>query len=187
MTRKRRATLLLTSLAVLVPIVLILSVGTGPVSISPADILSILFDRLGLIDTSAHDHLRLIIESIRLPRTLTGFMVGGSLAIAGASMQGLFRNPLADPSIIGVASGAALGASVAIVLGETLFAGIAGGLLHSFSISLMAFLGGIVTTGLVYRIGDYRKWHISCHHVAGRCCYQCFGWRRYRCTDVYCR
>ncbi len=150
---RRRSSLLLVSLAVLLPIVLIMSVGTGPVSISPGDILGVLFQRLGFIAGSGNEQLALIIEAIRLPRTLTGFIVGGSLAIAGASMQGLFRNPLADPSIIGVASGSALGASIAIVLGSVLFAGAAGGLLQSVSVSLFAFIGGIAATWLVYQTG----------------------------------
>ena len=153
MARDRRSILLLTVLAGMLPVVLILSVGIGPVSISPADIVTMSLERLGIIDHAVNEQLRLIIESIRLPRTLAGMMVGSSLAIAGASMQGLFRNPLADPSIIGVASGAALGASTAIVLGSVLFAGMAGGLLHSFSISLLAFIGGIAATWLVYRTG----------------------------------
>ncbi|MDD7805504.1 MAG: iron ABC transporter permease [Endozoicomonas sp. (ex Botrylloides leachii)] len=153
MTRRHCALVLLTTLVALVPIILILSLGTGPVSIRPAEIASILLHDSGLVDASPDDKLRLIIESIRLPRTLVGFMVGGALAVAGAAMQGLFRNPLADPSIIGVASGSALGASVSIVLGAIPFTMVAHGLLHNIEVPLMAFIGGITTTGLIYRIG----------------------------------
>ena len=153
MNRKQRSTLLFITLVVATPVALILSVGTGPVSIPVGDILRMLLSQFGMMDAPTNQTLSLIVESIRLPRTLVGFMVGGSLAIAGAAMQGLFRNPLADPSIIGVASGAALGASTAIVLGTVLFAQYGGGLIQSFSVSLFAFIGGITTTGLVYRIG----------------------------------
>ncbi|WP_263079404.1 iron ABC transporter permease [Endozoicomonas sp. Mp262] len=153
MSRSRRSMLLLIGLAIVLSAVVVVSVGTGPVSISPCDILGVLFEHLGFIHGPGNESLALIIESIRLPRTLTGLIVGGSLAIAGASMQGLFRNPLADPSIIGVASGSALGASVAIVLGSTLFAGATDGFLQSVSISLFAFIGGIAATWLVYQTG----------------------------------
>lgn len=80
----------------------------------------------------------------RLKRTLLSAIVGASLASAGCAMQSLFRNPLADPYIIGVSSGASAGASIAIVLG-----------LANSSISLMlfAFLSSIVTVYVVYRIG----------------------------------
>jgi ABC-type Fe3+-siderophore transport system permease subunit len=60
---------------------------------------------------------RIIIFDIRMPRAILGFLVGGSLAVSGAVMQGLFRNPLADPGLVGVSSGAGLGAVVMIVLG----------------------------------------------------------------------
>ena len=153
MVRKRHAALLLTVFAIALPITLLLSVGTGPVAISPMDILSILFDRIGLLTASVNEQTQLIIESIRLPRTLLGIMVGAALAVAGASMQGIFRNPLADPSIIGVSGGAALGAGVAIVLGGALFSSITDSFIHSISISLMAFAAGMLATWLVYRTG----------------------------------
>ncbi|WP_330925993.1 FecCD family ABC transporter permease [Candidatus Sororendozoicomonas aggregata] len=154
MVRKKwHSALLLTVLSIALPIILLFSVGTGPVAIAPMDILAILSDRIGLLTTSINEQSQLIIESIRLPRTLMGIMVGAALAVAGASMQGIFRNPLADPSIIGVAGGASLGAGIAIVLGGVLFASIAGSFIHSFSVSLLAFVGGMLSTWIVYRTG----------------------------------
>ncbi|WP_293781967.1 iron ABC transporter permease [uncultured Aeromicrobium sp.] len=79
---------------------------------------------------------------VRLPRVVLGVLVGSALAAAGAVMQGVFGNPLADPGIIGVSSGAALGASLAIVLGL--------GAASSFAIPAMAFVAGILTSFLVY-------------------------------------
>lgn len=156
MNRSRQQTLLLTSLAILLPVMVIVSIGTGAVPIPAGDILNTLLDRLldpiGITQNTAPSQTVLIIESIRVPRTLLGLLVGGSLAVAGASMQGLFRNPLADPSIVGVASGSALGAGIAIVLGGVLFAG-APELIQSYSISILAFGGGLVSTWLVYKIG----------------------------------
>ena len=93
----------------------------------------------------------LILGQIRLPRTLLGLLVGSVLALCGVAMQGLFRNPLADPGLIGVSSGAALGASIAIVGGAAL-----GGLPEAFApylLSLFAFIGGLGVTALVYRLG----------------------------------
>ena len=152
MNLRHKPTVLLVGLAILLPVTMIVSLGTGPVSISAMDILSLLLERLGVMHSDVPEHVRLIVESIRLPRTLLGVLVGGSLAIGGAAMQGLFRNPLADPSIIGVASGAALGAAVAIVLGGLLFSGFPE-IIQNYSVSLLAFIGSSLTTLVVYKIG----------------------------------
>lgn len=90
----------------------------------------------------------LIVWQIRLPRALLTALVGALLAIGGAAMQGLFRNPLADPSLIGVTAGASAGASVAIVVGGGAVSGVFGLSL----VSLAAFVGGMLATGLVYRL-----------------------------------
>jgi len=90
----------------------------------------------------------MIIIDLRLPRSLLAAIVGALLASCGAVTQGLFRNPLADPSLIGVSAGAAAGASTVIVLLNTLHWTVAGLSL----VSLGAFLGGILTVVFVYRI-----------------------------------
>lgn len=97
------------------------------------------------------EQAELIVGQIRMPRTLLGLAVGGVLALSGVAMQGLFRNPLADPGLVGVSSGASLGAAIAIVGGLAL-----GGLpdsLGPYLLSLCAFLGGLGVTALVYRLG----------------------------------
>ena len=152
MSRNHRGILLLFILAILMPVIFVVSIGVGAVAIPALDILSALSDMLGVTDDGISRQSALIIQSIRLPRTLLGMIVGGALAVAGASMQGLFRNPLADPSIIGVASGAALGSAIAIVLGGSLFAS-APLLLQNYSVSISAFVGGVLTTWLVYKMG----------------------------------
>lgn len=90
-----------------------------------------------------------IIWQIRIPRTLAALLVGGGLAISGAIMQGLFRNPLVEPGIIGVSSGAGLFAALAIVLGvqflPSLFA-----ILGDYALPLAACLGGWVVTSILY-------------------------------------
>ncbi|RKF14593.1 iron ABC transporter permease [Roseovarius spongiae] len=92
-----------------------------------------------------------ILWSIRLPRTLMGALVGAALATSGAVMQGLFRNPLADPGLVGVSAGAGLGAISAIVLGGALPAG-AMALAGAHLVPLAAFAGSWATTLLLYRV-----------------------------------
>jgi iron complex transport system permease protein len=79
---------------------------------------------------------------VRFPRIVMGLAVGAALAVAGSVMQAIFGNPLAEPGVVGVSSGAALGAAAAIVFGVTA--------LGSWSIALFAFVGGLLATLLVY-------------------------------------
>ena len=90
-----------------------------------------------------------LLFQIRLPRILMAGITGAGLAITGAAIQGLFRNPLADPSLIGITSGAMLFAVLAIVTMSTVLAAISG-ILQQFLIVVFAFIGGISTTYLVY-------------------------------------
>ncbi|MBB4124031.1 FecCD family ABC transporter permease [Martelella radicis] len=94
---------------------------------------------------------RIIVFDIRLPRAIMGFLVGASLAVCGTAMQGLFRNPLADPGLVGVSAGAGLGAVVMIVLGGTVAAPLTN-LLGFYALPAAAFLGGLATTLILYRI-----------------------------------
>jgi iron complex transport system permease protein len=129
-----------------------LSLALGPVSLSLGDTLLAALRLLGLpIDGEGLEQAELILGQIRLPRSLLGLCVGIVLALSGVAMQGLFRNPLADPGLIGVAGGAALGAAIAIVGGSLL-----GGLppaLAPYLLSICAFIGGLLVTALVYRFG----------------------------------
>ncbi|WP_167332122.1 MULTISPECIES: FecCD family ABC transporter permease [Pseudomonas] len=129
-----------------------LSLALGPVSLPLFDTLRAGLRLLGIpIAGEGLDQAELILGQIRLPRTLLGLTVGAVLALSGVAMQGLFRNPLADPGLVGVSSGAALGAAVAIVGGSWL-----GGIPEAFApylLSVCAFLGGLGVTALVYRLG----------------------------------
>ncbi len=129
-----------------------LSLSLGPVSLPLADTLRAALRLIGLpLAGEGLAQTELILSQIRLPRTLLGLLVGAVLALCGVAMQGLFRNPLADPGLIGVSSGAALGAAIAIVGGAAL-----GGLPQAFApylLSASAFAGGLVVTSLVYRLG----------------------------------
>jgi iron complex transport system permease protein len=127
--------------------------AVGAVAISPGQVLAILGDEVGLALPWSYEHRQaLVLTAIRLPRVLLGVGVGGGLAVSGAVMQGLFRNPLADPSLIGVSSGAALAAVVTIVLGSTLF-GAWGDTLGAVLLPAAAFVGGVGATVVVYRLG----------------------------------
>jgi iron complex transport system permease protein len=94
---------------------------------------------------------RVVILDIRMPRTLLGMLIGAALAVSGATMQGLFRNPLADPGIVGVSAGASLGAVTFIVLGAGALAPVAA-FLGMYHIPFAAFIGGLVFTMALYRI-----------------------------------
>ena len=129
-----------------------LSLALGPVSLPLIDTLRAGLRLLGLpVAGDGLEQAELILGQIRLPRTLLGLAVGAVLALSGVAMQGLFRNPLADPGLVGVASGAALGAAIAIVGGSWL-GGIPEGV-APYLLSVCAFVGGLGVTALVYRLG----------------------------------
>lgn len=141
------------ALGLLLVLVLWLSLALGPVSLPLGDTLRAALRLLGLpvAADAAVQQAELILSQIRMPRALLGLMVGTVLALCGVAMQGLFRNPLADPGLVGVSSGAALGAAVAIVGGAAF-----GGLPEAFApylLSACAFVGGLLVTALVYRLG----------------------------------
>jgi iron complex transport system permease protein len=151
--RRRRTWRVLGGLVLLLGGAVVLGLGVGAVAISPGQVLAILGESVGLSLPWAYESRQaLVLTAIRLPRVLLGMGVGGGLAVSGAVMQGLFRNPLADPSLIGVSSGAALAAVVTIVLGPVLMGGWADAL-GPFLLPAAAFAGGVGATVLVYRLG----------------------------------
>lgn len=149
-SRQRTWTML--ALAALVLAVTLLAAGIGAMPIGPAQSLAILLERLGLpAPWSYSDAQAAVLMAIRLPRVLLGLLVGAALAAAGASLQGLFRNPLADPGLIGVSTGAALAAALAIVLGNAI-AGLLPPWLIAALLPLAAFGGGLAATLAVYAV-----------------------------------
>ncbi|MDT8341770.1 MAG: iron ABC transporter permease [Longimicrobiales bacterium] len=126
-----------TAVAAAALLVLPLGLFVGAVAIPPGEILRILGGGGG----GPH---RDIVLSIRLPRLLLGALLGGGLAMAGATFQALLRNPLAEPYILGVSSGAALGAVAALA------AGVVGG--ASLALPLAAFAGAVAALALVFRV-----------------------------------
>ncbi|MFZ5959936.1 FecCD family ABC transporter permease [Pseudomonas knackmussii] len=129
-----------------------LALALGSVSLPLGDTLRALLHLSGVpVKVEGLEQAQLIVGQLRLPRALMGLLVGALLALCGVAMQGLFRNPLADPGLIGVSSGAALGAALAIVFGAAI--GGLPALLSPYLLSLCAFLGGLAVTWLVYRLG----------------------------------
>lgn len=139
-------------LALLLVIVILLAVGIGAVTIYPDQVVSILLKQIG-IETAIPFEARQesVLMVIRLPRVVMGLLIGTSLAISGASIQGLFRNPLADPGLIGISSGAALAAALMIVLGTTVLSGVTA-LLGNLALPTAAFVGGVIATLIIYRL-----------------------------------
>ena len=120
----------------------------GAVTFTPAELFSIVIHALGIVDVCDCDpvHAKIWL-TLRLPRLLLAMIVGGVLASGGTVMQGLFRNPLADPSLVGVSSGGAVAAVAVIVLGLPV-SGMAG-----FSLlPAAAFLGSLLTLLVIYRL-----------------------------------
>ena len=143
-----RPAALLAGLVALLAAALLLGVGVGAVGIAPGDAIAILLHHLGIgTGAAVNPQDDAILWIIRLPRVLLGALVGGALGVAGAALQGVFRNPLADPGLIGVSSGASLGAVAAIVLGLS-------GVVPA-GLQLCAFVGGVVASLAVYGLARY--------------------------------
>lgn len=174
--RQQKSRALLLALGGLLAVSFCLAVGWGAVTITPPQILAIFakslgfgwLDAAGASEASIWDFGRreeTVLLAIRLPRAVLAILVGSALAVSGAALQGLFRNPLADPGLIGVSTGAALAAAAAIVLGASLVSALSASLdfdlggrgsstLGFMALPLAAFLGGLISTFLVYRIAN---------------------------------
>lgn len=124
----------------------LLAIFVGPADLPARGVLLALLDGLPGVDVehglTAAQHA--VLWQIRLPRVVLGALVGGTLAIAGAAYQGVFRNPLADPYLLGVSSGAGLGATAMIVFGLAA---------STFAVPLAAFAGGILAVTATYLLG----------------------------------
>ncbi len=144
-TRLRVRWLLAGLLAVLVALVAGLAVG--PVSLPPADVVTDLVHHALGTSTNIQPRDDAILWELRLPRVVLGLLVGSMLALAGGCYQGVFRNPLADPYLLGVAAGAGLGATTAIVArpGSTVTA--------PLLVPLAAFGGALLAVGFTYLLG----------------------------------
>lgn len=149
----QRGGLVIVAAAAFLAMAVLASLAIGPVFIAPPRVLGVLAD--GLAGTRPVEVVPMrdavVVLDIRLPRTMLGLLVGAGLAVAGAVLQGVFRNPLADPGLVGVSPGAALAAVLWIVFGTALV-GFLPRAFAAFGLSFAAFIGGLITTILLYRI-----------------------------------
>ncbi len=135
---------------------LLAGLGLGAVAIAPSDSLQILASRLGLttLDPGLSREAAVLL-SIRLPRALLAVLVGGALAVSGAALQGLFRNPLADPGLIGVSGGAATAAAATIVYGGVVTANVPWAT-QPLLLPVAAFVGGLAVALTLQRLARWR-------------------------------
>jgi len=146
---RRRKTAVLPILIVLLFVAIVLSIGSGAVRVPPLSILRLILNGVGFRSIELPPEMQInIILHIRLPRILAALLVGSALAMGGVAMQGLFRNPMASPDILGVSTGGSLGAVIAVNTG--LFA------LNVFFLPLFAIVGALLASGLIYLISNYR-------------------------------
>jgi len=149
--RRLRFAMVTAVLAAVLVVTCLVSLGSGQYSLAPGDIIGILLRGLG-VDTpgaSADASASGVLLNIRLPRLVLGLLVGAALAVSGVLMQAVFGNPLADASVVGVSSGAALGAAASLTFGWATFGmwttpalAFAGGLVAVFSVYLISRSGG---------------------------------------------
>ncbi len=137
--------------ALALAVALFLSLSIGATGITLAALPRALSAAIGGAGDPALAREQLVLLSIRLPRAILGLFVGAALGVAGAMMQGLFRNPLADPGIIGVSSGAALAAVATIALGNTLAAPLTRAF-GVYALPFAAFAGGVATTTVLVAV-----------------------------------
>jgi len=146
----RRRGFVLTGLLLASVAVIVLCSQFGAVSVRLADVCAALWQVLtvGSLDASSLGTAGVIFLQVRLPRVLMGFLVGGALAAVGVTLQALLRNPLADPYVLGVSSGAALGAAVAMWLGIGTI------MLLLPLLPIFGFIGGFFALVLIYRLAQ---------------------------------
>lgn len=139
-------------LCVFLLLCIVVSASVGSASITPLDSFKLLLDKIPMVNrvvdiTDIKEVYKVIIWKVRLPRIMQASLVGGGLAVVGCTFQAIFRNSLADPHILGISSGASLGATLAILSGLSLnFLGIG-------VTSIFAFMGAILAVLLVYKVG----------------------------------
>ncbi|MEU9847137.1 iron ABC transporter permease [Streptomyces sp. NPDC047985] len=142
--RRSTAFLLTAALVAALLVACLLSAGLGAYSIPLGDVLGSVQHRLGLGGAALDRVGESVLWNVRLPRVVLALLVGASLGCAGALMQGVFGNPLAEPGVIGISSGAAVGAVASITLGLSFFG--------NWTITVCAFAAGLGTVLLVYAL-----------------------------------
>lgn len=128
---------LIPTLIMLNVFIFLLCLSLGPSSIG-------FYDVINILNGVADDNAKAIILDYRMPRIITSMLVGSALATAGCAMQALFRNPLADPYVLGISSGASVGAAIVILIG----------IATTLNILFAAFISSLLTAFVVYKLGE---------------------------------
>jgi iron complex transport system permease protein len=140
----RRLVITLAALMVALLVIAVIAIAVGSEHISISAIFKIIASEITGHPADVTPEQRTIIVDIRIPRAIMAIIVGAALSVAGAAYQALLRNPLADPGILGISSGAAIGALVATIFAESL----------PVSRPIAAFIGAVLTIGFVYVLGQ---------------------------------
>ena len=149
-SKTRAQNLIIAGLLAILGVLGLVSLSLGAYQIPFAQLLGVILDGLGVQEVAAESQQVNVLLQIRLPRIVLATLIGGGLGIAGASLQGMFRNPLVEPGLIGVSSGSALFAVIYLVL----IAGSTGiwKTMSAFGLPLFAFVGGLIHVAAVYRL-----------------------------------
>ena len=139
-------------LTVLLLVIFILSLGIGAVKVSPTEIISLFLNKMGLIDVEIEAVKSIVLYDIRLPRLIQTILIGAALGVSGSALQGIFRNPLVEPGLIGISTGAAVGAVIVIIFGGYIMQPIQD-IFGEYLLPTFAFAGGLAATMAVYYIG----------------------------------
>lgn len=142
------------SLIILLLASVVTASGIGAMSIAPQQVVAILLDKLGIhLPVTYDEGMANVLLQIRLPRVVLAVLIGSGLAVSGASLQGLFRNPMADPSLIGISWGATLSAvAVIVLLSSVPFLRIDAVIPRYYLINVMTFAGACLTSMMVFRL-----------------------------------
>lgn len=135
--KKAEYGILITGLIILLAAACIIALCAGQYSVSVPEVIKILASRFVNVTKTWSNTAEGVVFTLRLPRIIGAVLVGSALSLSGAAYQGVFKNPLVAPDLLGVSSGACVGASVAILLH-----------LNSFGVQAMAFVAGILAVGL---------------------------------------
>lgn len=157
-----RNTAVIGALGILLLVAVVFSLTIGAVSIPAKDVAVILLKKLGLFSSvevnSTHE---VVLNAIRFPRIIMTLLIGATLGVSGAALQGLFRNPLVEPSLIGVSGGSAAAVVIVVVFGGAMALPVSGWLYNAL-VPLVAFAGGLTATFLVLKLSyQAGKTHIA--------------------------
>lgn len=144
--------LVLAAMGITLILLAVFSVTIGAFPVSLKSTLSVMLHQMGIPSELHSIQESKVLLHIRIPRILLAMLVGGGLGVSGAALQGLFRNPLVEPGLIGVSSGGALFAVLFIVFGA--YFPLLTGLFGSFGLPLFAFIGGLINVSLVYTMAN---------------------------------